>query len=830
MSDIKYVLNFKTIEQVAKDNQPKKQNKFDGSIIMPPPNVTGNLHMGHALNNFIIDAIVRYLKFTNTNIQWIPGTDHGGIGTEMIVKNKLIENKIAYTKEQLAKELWEWKMQCENNIITLIKDMNLLIDWDSYKFTLDENPSKVVVNAFCKLYHDKTIYRAKRLVNWDITLQTVLSDIEVVSKNIEGALYYLKYETRNGSFIEIATTRPETLFADVAVAVNPDDIRYKDLIGTMVKAPLLNAWIPIIGDSSVEIEKGSGALKIDPAHASLDFEIGVKYNLPIYQIIDKNGKMCGNVPYWLNGLDRFKAREVIIEKLNECNLISRQEKATQAIPYGVKSGSVLEPLITEQWFFDMNKFSSECTKIITENKINLIPSHFINLYLNYVNNLQPWCISRQLVWGHRIPAWYDKDGKVFVPKNDQEIAQFANLSHLTQDTDVFDTWFSSALWPISTQSNCYDSNYINELLVTGSDILFFWVLKMIIINLALGNKNLPFKMIYLHGLVQDQDGKKMSKSVGNIVDPIDLFEREGLDVVRFAMLYSATSGRNLKFSEASIDKSRKFLIKIWNAFNFALNYINQDSPDINAVKITNEANLWIIDQVNNLENTVNSYMEKLDIYNAADCIYSLFWNQFCSVYIEVFKYNIKQDIQNESYYTLYIVIHKLLKIMHPFLPSITQYFYSKLTGLGNIYDSYKEYRIDNNSNQFNESIQIIDNIRSIGKNLKIAPHSKIYTEFNHDLGLLTHITKYNIIYLKNITNNMIVISINGIKYSFAKDSINGNFEEIICSISNEISQEIEMIQKKLSDDGFLKHADPNDITLKYQRLNKLIKDKEIYKI
>ncbi len=829
-----YKSNFKVIEEIAKKYQPKKPIKFDVSVLMPPPNVTGNLHMGHALNNFINDTMVRYLKFFGTNVQFIPGTDHGGIGTEMIVRNKLLEKKVNFSRNDLLQEIWDWKKICEHNIISLIKNMNLLIDWDAYKFTLDEDVSEIVINAFCKLYRNKLIFREKRLVNWDIKLQTVLSDIEVVNKNVQGVLYYLKYEIKDGGYIEVATTRPETLFADVAVAVNFDDSRYKHMIGHLVKAPLLNEWIPVVGYQNIEIDKGSGALKIDPAHASLDFEIGQQYKLNTYQVIDKNGKMCGHVPYWLNGIDRFKAREIVVAKLKENNLIVREEMIMQSIPHGAKSNSILEPMITMQWFFDIAQLSESCIDLVQNEWISFIPEHTINLYMHYMKNLQPWCISRQLVWGHRMPAWYDNNGNVYVAKNKNEAQKLANTSELIQDEDVLDTWFSSALWPLSTSSikpedynNNYE-NYINCYLVTGNDILFFWVSKMIIMNAALGNKKfLPFQKVYLHGLVQDCEGKKMSKTVGNATDPTELFDTEGLDVARFALLYSTTSIRNIKFSTANIEKSRKFLIKIWNAFNFCINNIQKVKPEL----IYSQENLWIIQQINTLEETVAKYMADWDIYNAAHSVYNVFWNDFCSIYLEIFKYNNQKNICNESQYTLFVVMHKLLKVMDPFLPCIAQYFYSKLTKLENIYDSYKDIVIEINSVTFEKIIRIIENIRSIGKNLQIKTNADIYINFEYNLDMLSYLTKYSIKNIKEIESDMSVIdlSINGLTIKILKNSIDGDLFKIVDKIQKTIIDEINIIESKLCNKGFLDNADLSDINEKKMRLETLYHDKTIYK-
>jgi len=819
--------------------EPVSTKKRSASVIMPPPNITGNPHIGHIRNWVEQDAHIRYSCLNGKEIDWIPGTDHAGIATQLLVKNKLGPAASNINRDTLLFEIWKWKDEYEKSTIEQIKKMHLKLSWDKYRFSMDETAHKAVHEAFFLLHQKGLVFRDKRMVNWDISLNSVISDIETTNSEEDGTLWHIEYISDDlQSKITVATTRPETIFADEAILVHPDDIRYKDLIGEKFKVPLKeNKSIPLISDSRCSIDKGTGAVKIDPAHGFLDFEIATSYHLPIQSIIDKQGKMCGNVPDWVAGMDRFEARKLVVQRLKDLNLIKQQEEIKHIIPRGTRSNSILEPMVTEQWFMDMPKLADKAKQILENGRLKIYPERFKNVYLRHLSELNPWCISRQIVWGHRIPVWYDnKNGNHYVARSKEEAIKLSGDSQIHQEEDVLDTWFSSALWPFLTQSwpDALDLKlYPNEFLVTGSDILFFWVTKMILMHLALIDENTsPFKNVILHGLVLDETGNKMSKSKGNTVDPMALLEQYGRDVLSFSLISSAPLGQNVKLSKQNLEKSQKFLNKIWNAFQFCLS-----NHSAQKTAIQHQANQWIIHEIQKLKNEVKQHMEAYDIYTTTNKIYDFFWDTFCSWYLEVSKQLLQGDFAAETKFTIHISSKILLSLLYPFIPILAEYLFKELTSERTILEAKNtELDIKYNSQieEFGELLNLINQIRSIKANCLVKSWASI--TINKELeqtqsDIIKNLTKLNIEYSYTKDNkDYFYFSSGGILLGFPKDQINSNetIEKVFAQILDRIVREIDLLEGRLADEGFVKHASKTDLEAKRNRLVELKLDLTLY--
>ncbi|QEK38317.1 valine--tRNA ligase [Candidatus Cytomitobacter primus] len=695
-----FISHIKAIE----DQSEFKFESYDEIIVLPPPNITGKLHIGHALNVCVQDFKVRFERLNGKNILWIPGTDHSGIATQILVEKSIMPlTKYDLGREKFLNKVWEWKEKYQDNIYSQLKSLGVLLSWDHAKFTMDEDIQISVSKAFCELYEAGLIYKAKKMIYWDTKLETAISDLEVKSEESNGELYYIKYELdfseyesdssdefaaqslnnkdKLNQFITVATTRPETLFGDQAIAVNPNDVRYKDFIGLYAKIPLTNRKIKIISDERCEIEMGTGAVKITPAHDFLDFEIGQDHNLECVDILDKTGSLDGSlVPDKYVGIDRFEVRKMLVADLGE-NL-EKVEKIKSIIPFGDRSNTILEPRLTDQWFIDTDDMAKDALRALE--KIKIYPEHMVNTYKHWMNNIQPWCISRQLWWGHRIPVWYcDEQIIVALDKNEAEKkAKELGLDKekLVQENDVLDTWFSSALWPFTTiENNDLDmSHYPNKFLVTGSDILFFWVARMVMFG-CFFKKDVPFKEVYLHGLVQDNFGKKMSKSKNNVIDPIGVVDKEGKDVLRFALLYSSIPGKNTKFGDKNIEHSRHFCIKIWNLYKYIKNSINNAADGKGyACAVNHVWNIWILHELKNATEEIKEYIDNWDLYHASHKIYKVIWDVFCNWYLEGAKYLLNSEYKEETQYVLESALHDMLIILHPFIPFLSNYIYKDL--------------------------------------------------------------------------------------------------------------------------------------------------------
>ena len=699
----------------GKKFQPK-ESEDNFSIVIPPPNVTGSLHMGHALEHSIIDVITRIKRLQGFQTLWLPGTDHAGIITQLLVEKELEEKGISkhdLGRENFLKKVWEWKDESGDNITNQMKTLGMSCDWSRERFTMDDGLSEAVVNVFVSLYENELIYKGTRMVNWDTKLKSAVSDLEVTSSNETGKLWTIKYKAGDTS-IEIATTRPETLLGDTAVAVNPADKRYEKLIGQTATIPIVNREVEIIADDYVDVEFGSGCVKITPAHDFNDYEIGNRHNLEFIRCLDFDGNIENHnfIPEELRGLNRFDAREKIVEMLEEQGVLVSVEDHQIQIPKGDRSKTILEPMISEQWFVKTDEIAKKAIKVVEEDDVKFIPKNWEKTYFEWMYNIQDWCISRQQWWGHRIPAWYDEDKNHYVGTSESDVRKKYNLSDdikLVQDEDVLDTWFSSALWPFSTLGWPKDTDdlkdyYPTSLLVTGFDIIFFWVARMIMMGLYT-MENIPFKDILIHGLVRDSQGRKMSKSLGNTMDPLELSEKHGADALRFSLIEKANPGQDVPFDEEWTVSAKKFGNKVWNAAKFVHLYTDEllslEIKDVNC-----EENKWIISKFNNTLSEFNNLFEKYKISDAYKLLYNFLWSELFDWYFEFSKnLFIDESHKVETQAVLRLVFLESLKLLNPAMPHITEEIWSSFN---------KNYLIDNEwPTKIKEEIDINDEIESL---------------------------------------------------------------------------------------------------------------------
>ena len=714
----------KWVEIWSSEVVSNESSKESFSQVIPPPNVTGTLHMGHSFQYAIMDFYTRYNHMSGKKAHWQVGTDHAGIATQMVVENNLSKKNIDRKdlgREKFLQEVWKWKDFSEDKIQSQIKRLGSTVDWNKYRFTLDDKFSKAVNKAFVDLYRNKKIYRGYRLVNWDPSLKTAVSDLEVVRQEKKGTIWYIKYPIDSSDkFITVATTRPETLFGDMAIAVNPNDERYKDLIGKYALLPFVERKLPIIGDDYVDMEFGTGCLKITPAHDFNDYEIGKKYCLhekdnkvyisknindfePI-NIFNQDAWTNNNVPKLFENLDRFKVRKLVIKELTELKLLEKEEEYDVSIPRGERSNIVIEPRLSHQWYVKTSEMAEKANMEVKKGNIKFHPNNWIKTYFNWMDNIEDWCISRQIWWGHRIPAWYDDNGNIYVGENEQDVRNYYNLDaiDLKQDEDVLDTWFSSSLWPFGSlgwpeKTDDFKSFFPTSLLVTGFDIIFFWVARMIMMSIEFTGK-IPFKDVYVTGLIRDENGQKMSKSKGNIIDPIDLIygisvedlvekrtsnlmqegiaekierktrkqfpngiESYGTDALRMTFYSLATHTKDISFEFGRLKGFRNFCTKMWNAARFIDGYPNEKDK----FKAENDHDKWIYDEFSKAKKQINKNISDYRLDFAVNEIYEFFWNKFCDVYIEQCK-------KSGETSNLRPLLKEILQLVHPFAPFITE--------------------------------------------------------------------------------------------------------------------------------------------------------------
>ena len=798
------------------------------SIVIPPPNVTGSLHMGHALEHSIIDVITRIKRLQGFQTLWLPGTDHAGIITQLLVEKELEENGISkhdLGRENFLAKVWEWKEKSGDNITNQMKTLGMSCDWSRERFTMDEGLSQAVINVFVSLYENDLIYKGTRMVNWDTKLKSAVSDLEVTSSNELGKLWTINYRVGD-SFIEIATTRPETLLGDTAVAVNPSDDRYKDLIGKTAIIPVVNREVEIIADDYVDVEFGSGCVKITPAHDFNDYEIGKRHNLEMIRCLDFDGKIENHefIPQELRGLDRFEAREKIIDMLKNQNLLKGVEDHQIQIPKGDRSKTILEPMVSEQWFVKTDEVAKKAIQVVEDDEIRFIPKNWEKTYFEWMYNIQDWCISRQQWWGHRIPAWYDDEKNHYVGTSEVNVREKYGLKddvQLTQDEDVLDTWFSSALWPFSTlgwpdDTEDLKSYYPTTLLVTGFDIIFFWVARMIMMGLYT-MENIPFKDILIHGLVRDSQGRKMSKSLGNTMDPLELSEKHGADALRFSLIEKANPGQDVPFDEEWTVSAKKFGNKIWNAAKFVHLYTDESTPsEISTVSLIE--NKWIISRFNETLEEFNELFEKYKISDAYKLLYNFLWSELFDWYFEFSKnlFNDK-DKKIETQTVLKSIFLESLKLLNPAMPHITE----------EIWSSFNEnYIIDNSwpTKYQQESFDIfeIENLREIitkvrnfksTYNLKNSLSIDLYPASSYPDWFINQLEKTANVIISTVENNAkegVVLSFQSNEFEF---SILANkyidVENEIKRLNKkreELSKSLEISNQRLNNDKFVENA------------------------
>ncbi|MEC9074500.1 MAG: valine--tRNA ligase, partial [Pseudomonadota bacterium] len=787
------------------------------SIVIPPPNVTGSLHMGHALNNTLQDIIVRYKRMLGEDVLWQTGTDHAGIATQMVVERKLdSENKpsrIELGRKKFIDEIWKWKEESGSIITNQLRRLGASCDWSRERFTMDQGLSLAVNKVFVDLYNEGLIYKDKRLVNWDPQLRTAISDLEVVQKEVDGCLWYINYPIKGSKeSITIATTRPETMFGDTAIAVHPSDNRYADLIGKDVIIPIIGRSIKIITDEYADPEQGSGAVKITPAHDFNDFEVGKRNNLEMLSILDIDGKLNENVDKEWQGLDRFEARSKLLKMLSKEGYLEKEEKYNNSVPHGDRSDVVIEPYLTEQWYVDAKTLAKPALDSVKSGDMKFIPSNWSKTYYEWLENIQPWCISRQLWWGHRIPAWYTKDGNIIVAHNEKEAfsiakKEFGKDIEIYQDEDVLDTWFSSALWPFSTlgwpeETVEIEKYYPTNLLVTGFDIIFFWVARMMMMGIHFMGKR-PFSEVYIHALVRDEKGQKMSKSKGNIVDPLDLIDKYGADSLRFTLTAMAAQGRDVKLSESRVQGYRNFGTKIWNASRFCeMNDINNfNSFDKNSLEYP--LNIWILNEFVEMQSQLEKNLAEYRFNDAANIIYQFIWGTFCDWYIELIKPHLLEEddkYANEIKETCSFILDSILISLHPFMPFITEEIWQNIKKRDNplIIQKWREISLadghNNLGDEINDLIEIISNIRSIRVELNIKPKEKLAIEvINNSEALKIKNLEF---YLSKIANISYITEVSDFSDKSAKFNVNNSRFSLLIPTSIDLTAELSRVIKE----------------------------------
>jgi len=721
------------------------------SIVIPPPNVTGSLHMGHALNNTLQDILARFERMRGKDVLWQPGTDHAGIATQMVVERQLAEEQKSrhdLGREAFIERVWKWKAESGGTITGQLRRLGASCDWSRERFTMDEGLSEAVRKVFVSLRKAGLIYRDKRLVNWDPKLHTAISDLEVEQQEVNGSLWYFKYpvEGEDGKFITVATTRPETMLGDTAVAVNPEDERYTALVGKNVILPIVERPIPIVADEYSDPEKGSGAMKITPAHDFNDFEVGRRHDLPMVSIFDIDANVNEEAPPQFRGMTREEARKAVVAEMDARGLLEKIEDNPMTVPYGDRSGVVIEPRLTDQWFVDAAVLAEPAIKAVEDGDIRFVPKQWENTYYDWMRNIQPWCISRQIWWGHQIPAWYGPDGEIFVEMTEEEAqaaadAHYGKSVEIVRDPDVLDTWFSSALWPFSTlgwpeETPELAHHYPTSVLVTGFDIIFFWVARMIMMGLNFRNE-VPFRDVYIHALVRDEKGQKMSKSKGNVMDPLDLIDDYGADALRFTLTALAAQGRDIKLSTGRIEGYRNFVTKIWNAARFT--QMNGCVPvaDYDPAACTLTVNKWIVGETAKAGADIVSALESYRFNEAAQAGYRFAWNQFCDWYLEFTKPILQEGdaaAQAEVRATTSWVLDQLLKFMQPIMPFVTQELWVQLAppegrdgllmlqpwpALG------EELRAPDAEEEMDWVIRMVSDIRTVRAEMNVPPSAEL---------------------------------------------------------------------------------------------------------
>ncbi len=822
------------------------KNKKKYSVVIPPPNVTGSLHMGHALNNSIQDLLIRYHRMNNFETLWQPGTDHAGIATQALVEKKLNSENIKKQdlgRDKFIEKVWDWKGQYGDIIINQLKKLGCSCDWSRNAFTMDENLSKAVIKVFVDLYKKKLIYKAEKLVNWDTVLKTAISDLEVDQREVNSKIYYIKYPIDGSNeFITIATTRPETMLGDTAIAVNPKDKRFKKYVNKFAIIPIVNRKIKIITDNYADPEQGTGALKITPAHDFNDYDVGKRNNLEIINIFTEDGKINNNAISSYVGLDRFEARKKILNELKEKDFFVKEENIKNKVPYGDRSNSVIEPFLTEQWFTDAKKLAVKAKKIVKSKKTNFFPVNWSKTYFQWMNNIEPWCISRQLWWGHQIPAWYGPDNKIFVELNEKDALKAAKKFYkkdvkLKRDPDVLDTWFSSGLWPFATLGWPKKNDYLKKfypttVLVTGFDIIFFWVARMVMFGMELLNKE-PFKNIYVHALVRDEKGQKMSKSKGNVIDPLDLIEKYSADALRFTLLSMASPGTDVKLSEDRVKGYRNFLNKLWNANNFLIQNKCNLKISKKPPRLKVNINKWIYSELLKTSNIVKKNIDDYRFDEAAKNAYHFAWHTYCDWYLELSKtilYSNNNKAKTEVKEVSSYIFSQILVMLHPFIPFVTEKIWltNKFDKNGKNFLMLSNWisgksKKDSDYDQVNKIIDIVSNLRSFKNELNVSPGSFVDISIhnikknnksfvlNNDV-IIKKLGRINNLFDKdqNKASASLIISGDMFKIYFDENVDLSTIKENLLNRQNKYKVEMDKISQRLNNKSFIQRA-PKDI-------------------
>ena len=709
------------------------------TIVIPPPNITGHLHMGHALDNTMQDILIRWKRMQGYNALWVPGTDHAAISTEVKIVNKMREEGL--TKEDIGREgflkrAWAWKEEYGSTILNQLKKLGSSCDWERERFTMDAGLSDAVLTVFCKLYEKGYIYQGEKLINWCPTCQTTISDAEVEHEDKQGGFWHIKYPIKGTDrFLEFATTRPETMLGDTAIAVHPDDERYKDIVGKVCVVPFVNREIPIIADEYVDMEFGTGVVKITPAHDPNDFEVGERHNLPKINILNDDGTINANGGKF-EGMDRYDARKQIVEELDEMGLFIRKEEINHAVGVHDRCHTVIEPLIKKQWFVKMEELAKPALDAYYKKDLKFVPDRFGKIYTHWLEDIHDWCISRQLWWGHRIPAYYCECGEVIVSKEAPKTCPKCGSTNIKQDEDCLDTWFSSALWPFSTlgwpeQTEELKHFYPTSVLVTGYDIIFFWVVRMVFSAMEQMGE-VPFKTVLIHGLVRDEQGRKMSKSLGNGIDPLEVIKDYGADALRLTLITGNAPGNDMRFYYSRMDNSRNFGNKLWNAARFVMMHIGDSEPKLDKSKLTS-ADKWILSKVNTLAKEVTDNLDNYELGIAVQKVYDFIWDEYCDWYIEMVKprlYNEEDETREAALWTLKTVLINALKMLHPFEPFITEEIFTSIQSeeetimLSKWPEFTSEFDFEEDEKAIELMKEAIKNIRNIRAEMNVAPSKK----------------------------------------------------------------------------------------------------------
>ena len=710
------------------------------AIVMPPPNITGQLHMGHALDNTLQDAIIRWRRMQGYDALWLPGTDHASIATEAKIVEAMAKEGIE--KEDIGREAfleraWQWKEQFGGRIIQQLKKMGSSCDWDRLRFTMDEGCSKAVREVFVNLYEKKLIYRGERIINWCTHCRTSISDAEVEYEELDGSFWHIRYPLADGSgYVQLATTRPETMLGDTAIAVHPDDERYKDIVGKKVILPIVNKEIPVVADNYVEIDFGTGVVKITPAHDPNDFEVGLRHNLPVINVLTEDGKMNENAGKY-EGMDRYECRKAIVKELEEGGYLVKVEPMKHNVGSCYRCHTIVEPRVSKQWFVKMQPLAEPAIDTVKKGEVKFVPDRFDKIYYHWMENIKDWCISRQLWWGHRIPAWYCSDcGEVIVSKTDPDCCPKCGSKNITQDPDTLDTWFSSALWPFSTlgwpeKTPELEHFYPTNTLITGYDIIFFWVARMIFSGCEHMGKY-PFDTVFIHGIVRDSQGRKMSKSLGNGIDPLEVIDKYGADALRFTLVTGNSPGNDMRFSDEKVGASRNFANKLWNAARYVLMNLGEDEPAPHIPENLALEDKWILSKFNTLAKEITDNLEKFELGIAVQKLYDFIWDVFCDWYIEISKIRLQAggEAAQTAKDVLVYVLSNTLKLLHPFMPFITEEIWQSLPHDGEsiMISKWPEYSealaFDAEENEMEKIMEAVRAIRNRRAEMNVAPSKK----------------------------------------------------------------------------------------------------------